>query len=185
VIIFWSDHGWHLGEKRHWHKSTLWEESTRIPLIIAVPQLKPDVCDQPVSLLDLYPTLMELCSIKGGHKFDGLSLMPQLSLPETKRNPAVIEFRKGNAAVRSERWRYIRYSDGSEELYDHKTDSYEWENLASKKKYKTVKQNLIEWLPKQWAEPALSKNSFKFDPDSYSWVNKKTGKRYFGSNSDN
>lgn len=185
VIIFWSDHGWHLGEKRHWHKSTLWEESTRIPLIIAVPQLKPDVCNQPVSLLDLYPTLMELCAIKGDHEFDGLSLMPQLRLAETKRNPAVIEFRKGNAAVRSERWRYIRYSDGSEELYDHKTDSYEWKNLASKKKYKTVKQNLSEWLPKQWAESALSKNAFKFDPDSYSWVNKKTGKRYFGSNSDN
>ena len=79
----------------------------------------------------------------------------------------------------------IFYSDGSEELYDHKTDSYEWKNLASKKKYKTVKQNLSEWLPKKWAESALSKNAFRFDPDSYSWINKKTGKRYFGSNSDN
>ncbi len=185
VIVFWSDHGWHLGEKRHWHKSTLWEESTRIPLIIAAPKLKPGVCEQPVSLLDLYPTLLDLCDISGDQEFDGLSLMPQLRLPETKRQPAVIEFRKGNAAVRSARWRYIRYSDGSEELYDHKTDSNEWKNLASKKNHKTIKQRLVKWLPKQWAQPALSKNAFEFDPDSYSWKNKKTGKKYFGSNSDN
>ena len=185
VIVFWSDHGWHLGEKRHWHKSTLWEESTRIPLIITAPKLKPGVCEQPVSLLDLYPTLLDLCDISGDQEFDGLSLMPQLRLPETKRQPAVIEFRKGNAAVRSARWRYIRYSDGSEELYDHKTDSNEWKNLASKKNHKTIKQRLVKWLPKQWAQPALSKNAFEFDPDSYSWKNKKTEKKYFGSNSDN
>ena len=185
VIVFWSDHGWHLGEKRHWHKSTLWEESTRIPLIIAAPKLKPGVCDQPVSLLDLYPTLLDLCGISGNQQFDGLSLLPQLRVPETKRQLVVIEFRKRNAAVRSARWRYIRYSDDSEELYDHKTDSNEWENLASKSKYKMVKQRLAKWLPKNWSEPALSKNKFEFDPDSYSWKNKKTGKMYFGSNLDN
>ena len=147
VIVFWSDHGWHLGEKQHWHKSTLWEEATRIPLIIATPQTKPGVCSQSVSLLDLYPTLMELCGISGDQKFDGLSLMPQLRAPETQRRPALIEFRKGNAAVRSARWRYIRYSDGSEELYDHKTDPNEWENLAAKKRHEPVKQRLAKWLP--------------------------------------
>ena len=180
VIVFWSDHGWHLGEKQHWHKSTLWEEATRIPLIIATPQTKPGVCSQSVSLLDLYPTLMELCGISGDQKFDGLSLMPQLRAPETKRRPALIEFRKGNAAVRSARWRYIRYSDGSEELYDHKTDPNEWENLAAKKRHEPVKQRLAKWLPEKWAEPALSKNAFNFDPATYSWKRKDNGKIFQG-----
>ena len=180
VIIFWSDHGWHLGEKQHWHKSTLWEEATRIPLIIATPQTKPGGCSQSVSLLDLYPTLMELCGISGDQKFDGLSLMPQLRAPETKRRPALIEFRKGNAAVRSARWRYIRYSDGSEELYDHKTDPNEWENLAAKKRHEPIKQRLAKWLPEKWAEPALSKNAFNFDPATYSWKRKDNGKIFQG-----
>ena len=180
VIVFWSDHGWHLGEKQHWHKSTLWEEATRIPLIIATPQTKPAVCSQPVSLLDLYPTLLELCGISGDQKFDGLSLMPQLRAPETKRRPALIEFRKGNAAVRSARWRYIRYSDGSEELYDHKTDPNEWENLAAKKRHEPIKQRLAKWLPEKWAEPALSKNAFNFDPATYSWKRKDNGKIFQG-----
>jgi len=183
VIVFWSDHGWHLGEKRHWHKSTLWEEATRIPLIIAAPKVKPGVCAQPVSLLDLFPTLTELCGISTGQPLDGLSLVPQLKSPETRRRPAVTEFRKGNAAVRNKRWRYIRYEDGSEELYDHKNDPAERVNLARKAKHQPVKARLAKWIPKKWAKGALTKNAFKFDPATYSWKSKDTGKIFQGEKS--
>ena len=180
VIVFWSDHGWHLGEKRHWHKSTLWEEATRIPFIIATPKIKPGVCEQPVSLLDIFPTLMELCGVSTDQPLDGLSLVSQLNTPETNRQPALIEFRKGNAAVRSKRWRYIRYEDGSEELYDHNIDPEERVNLSGKRKYQQVKLRLAKWLPREWAKEALSKKAFDFDPETYSWKNRSTKETFLG-----
>lgn len=176
IIVLWSDHGWHLGEKQHWHKTTLWEEATRVPLVIGAPGFQPGVCNHPVSLLDLYPTLNELAGFETDGSHDGISLVPLLRNPNTDWNrPAVIEFKRGNAAVRSERYRYIRYRDGGEELYDHQTDPHEWNNLANSKKHSSIKQQLAGWITKEWAEPAPTKSAFTFDHEAFTWTNKRTG----------
>ena len=96
------------------------------------------------------------------------------------KRPAVIEFRHGNAAVRSDRYRYIRYSDGGEELYDHDTDPYEWNNLADSAEHAAIKTELATWLPKNWADSAPTKSAFHFDPESFTWTHKKTGKTTTG-----
>ena len=181
IVVLWSDHGWHLGEKQHWHKSTLWEEATRVPLIIDAPGQAPGVCHRPVSLLDIYPTLQDLCQLKTGQKLDGVSLTPLLRDPATTWDrPAVTEFKLGNAAVRSQRYRYIRYQDGSEELYDHQVDPQEWVNLANDNKYRQIKRELGHWIAKDWAPSAPTKQAFSFDPQSYTWTHKKTGRTISG-----
>ena len=182
LIVLWSDHGWHLGEKHHWHKTTLWEEATRVPLIISPPNRMPGTCSRPVSLLDLYPTLIELCGLKKTSELDGVSLQPLLRNPERQwERPAVIEYQRGNCAVRSGRYRYIRYRDGSEELYDHKHDPQEWHNLADSRQHTTVRQQLAGSITQQWSEPALTKKAFQFDPESYTWTHKKTGQVTHGN----
>jgi choline-sulfatase len=181
IIVLWSDHGWHLGEKQHWHKSTLWEEATRIPLIVSVPGLQPGRCERPVGLIDVYPTLIELAGLDPITPHDGISLCPLLSQPEMPWNrPAVTEFQLGNAAVRTDRYRYIRYRDGGEELYDHERDPREWNNLASSAAHAGIKQELASWLPTHWAEEAAPKRAFDFDPHEFTWKNKKTGEVFRG-----
>ncbi|QDT64241.1 sulfatase [Calycomorphotria hydatis] len=144
-IVLWSDHGWHLGEKEHWGKWTGWERATRVPMIIVPPKSLADDfasagshCDEPVSLIDLYPTLMELCQVKTSVQLDGSSLVPLLKKPNMETDRTVFTvFNEGNVTLRNNRWRYIRYEDGSEELYDHSTDPHEWYNLAGKKDYRS------------------------------------------------
>ena len=182
IVVLWSDHGWHLGEKQHWHKSTLWEEATRVPLVISAPGIQTGVCMRPVSLLDLYPTLSELANLDGTPRLDGVDLTPLLRNPKRKWDrPAVIEFRHGNVAVRSDRYRYIRYGDGGEELYDLKTDPNEWYNLASRKNSSATKVELSKWATKQWADVAPTKKAFVFDPDTFTWTHKASGKRIHGN----
>ena len=114
-------------------------------------------CDRTVSLMDVYPTLIDLCGLKQKPGLEGKSLLPLLKDPKAKWDrPAVTTFRKGNHGVRSERWRYIRYNDGTEELYDHNVDPMEWTNLASKPESAAVKKELAKWLPKLNAEPSLA-----------------------------
>lgn len=176
IVVLWSDHGWHLGSKLHWHKSTLWEEATRVPLIIDAPEMKPGVCDAPVSLISIFPTLLDLCGQPAPQQLDGPTLVPLLKDPNTPWTElAVIEFRRGNAAVRDARYRLIRYADGGEELYDHKTDPSEWRNLADRPETEATRNRLSKWLPKAWAEPAATKSQFDFDPDTFQWTNRKTG----------
>ena len=177
IVILWSDHGWHLGEKQHWHKTTLWEEATRVPLIIHVPGKTPAVCNHPVSLLDLFPTLNDLAGLTDIESHGGISLLPLLEDPHTVwKRPAVIEFGRGNAAVRSARYRYIRYDDGGEELYDHHSDPNEWNNLADSKTHQVIKDQLATWIAEDWAQPAAKKAAFHFDPQTFTWTNKVTGK---------
>ncbi|MBP89503.1 MAG: iduronate-2-sulfatase [Planctomycetaceae bacterium] len=177
IIVLWSDHGWHLGEKQHWHKTTLWEEATRVPFIISAPGYRQGVCERPVSLLDLYPTLNELTGLEANQSHDGVSLAPLLLKPKAQWNrPAVIEFNRGNAAVRSMRYRYIRYRDGGEELYDHQTDPHEWNNLAASADRAAVRKQLVGWIAKEWAQSAPTKGAFRFDHNTFTWTNKKTGK---------
>jgi choline-sulfatase len=176
IVCLWSDHGWHLGEKGHWHKSTLWEEATRVPLIVRVPGLESGVCNRAVSLLDLYPTLVELCDLRESPKLDGVSLSPWISQPNKPRTqPAVIEYKRGNAAVRSDTHRLIRYADGSEELYDLRNDPDEWRNIVANREHIEVITSLRSSLPVMWADSADTKGAFSFEPETFEWVHKATG----------
>jgi len=151
IVVLWSDHGFHLGEKQTWEKFTLWEESGRVPLIIKAPGVTSagSRCGEPVSLLDLYPTLVDLCGLPRQEAVEGQSLRPLLEQPNRDMGRAIVTtFGYQNHSIRSRRWRYIRFKDGSEELYDHDHDSGEFYNIASDSKYNSVKKRLAENLPK-------------------------------------
>jgi len=157
IVVLWSDHGMHLGEKQQWEKFTLFEESTRVPLIVIAPGVtKPgSICDRPVSLLDVYPTLIELCDLPRRDDLDGVSLVPLLKNPEAEWDrPAITTWGKDNHAARGRRFRYIRHPNGDEQLYDHQTDPDEFTNLAAKPELAGVKSRLGKWLPKTSAAPA-------------------------------
>ncbi len=158
IIVFGSDNGFHLGEKQHLHKFTLWDRSTRLPLIVVAPGVTREQTrtERPVSFVDLFPTLNELCGLPPVPNLDGVSLVPLLQDPQGAWNqPALTTHGLGNHALRNERWRYIRYADGGEELYDHQDDPHEWTNLANKPEFASVKADLAKWLPKTDA-PNLS-----------------------------
>lgn len=150
VVVLWSDHGWHLGEKGVTGKNTLWERSTRVPLIFAGPGVaKAAQCSQPAELLDLYPTLVELCGLPTREGLEGRSLVPQLRNASAPRLwPAITTHNQGNHSIRSEHWRYIRYADGSEELYDHRLDPNEWTNVVSKPSLAVIAREHSQWLPR-------------------------------------
>ncbi len=156
VVVLWSDHGWHLGEKGITGKNSLWERSTRVPLIVAGPGAAAGTrCARPAELLDLYPTLIDLCGLPPREGLEGHSLVPQLRDAAAPRPwPAITTHNAGNHAVRSERWRYIRYADGSEELYDTQADPNEWTNLAKNPQNAGVIREHTAWLPKTDAPPA-------------------------------
>lgn len=153
IIVIMGDNGWHHGEKEHWSKRTLWEESTRVPLIIVVPGLtKPGIyCTSPVSLLDIYPTLVDLCGLEPKQGLDGLSLKPLLVDPTIPWNrPVVTIWGQDNVSVRTKEWRYIQYCDNTKELYNQNTDPNEWHNLLfeTESKYDTIIQKMQKWIPK-------------------------------------
>ncbi len=141
IVILWSDHGWHLGEKEHWQKFTGWRVCARVPLMIRVPQGAPglpqgtkagEVCDRPVSLVDLFGTLTELCGLPSKSDIDSRSLVPLLRNPKQEWPHAAITHLDNpqNYAISSERWRYIHYVGDEEELYDIASDPHEHMNLA-------------------------------------------------------
>ena len=151
VVVLWSDHGFHLGEKNHIEKFGLWEKTNHVPLIVVAPGVTSpgSRCDRPVDLTAIYPTLLELCGLPTDPKCDGISLLPLLRNPAAAWDrPALMTYGRGNHAIRSDRWRYIRYVDGSEELYDHQTDPNEWDNLAEKPEHQSVITSHRKWLPK-------------------------------------
>lgn len=156
IVVLWGDHGYHLGEKGITGKNTLWDRSTKVPLIFAGPGVKGGQrCLQPAELLDIYPTLVGLTGVPACDDLEGLSLAPQLKDAAAKRErPAITSHNQGNHAIRSERWRYIRYADGSEELYDMIRDPNEWTNLAGKPEHASVIAEHKKWLPKIDVPPA-------------------------------
>ena len=154
IVVLFSDHGFHLGEKERWAKRSLWEDGTRVPLIIAGPEIKgAQIAKKPVGLIDIYPTLLDLTDISPDPLHEGHSLQPLLENPTADwPHFTRTSFGPGNVTLRSERYRYIHYHDGSEELYDHKKDSNEWTNLANNPEYLSIKQQHAAALPKQYAK---------------------------------
>lgn len=156
VIVLWGDHGWHLGEKEHWGKWTGWQRATRVPLIIAPPRAtgsetlaRGATCAQPVGLIDLYPTLTDLAGIATPAGLAGQSLAPLLRNPATVTDRNILTcFDRGNYSLTGARWHYIRYADGSEELYDSASDPHEWTNLAGKPEFRRVQDEMAAQLPK-------------------------------------
>jgi len=177
VVVLWSDHGWHLGEKAITGKNTLWDRSTRVPMIWAGPGVTPGGrCDEPVELLDIYPTLLELTGLPARPALEGQSLVPQLHHAATPRTrPALTTHGPGNHGIRARDWRYIRYADGSEELYDMRADPNEWNNLSGDAKYAEVKTDLSRWLPAKNAPPAPGSVSrlIEMKPDGIYWETKR------------
>ncbi len=133
IVVLYSDHGFHMGEKLRFSKFALWERATKVPFIIAGPGVTPNqLSGKPVELLSIYPTLLELCGLPENPAVEGHSLMPLLIEPEAEwPHYAITTHGEGNHAARSERYRYIRYHTGSEELYDLQSDPNEWTNLAA------------------------------------------------------
>ena len=187
IVIFTSDHGWGNGEKDYLYKNSLWQESTRVPLVFRVPGVsqKAKACDHPVSLVDLYPTLLDLCGLptntmknEKGRPLDGFSLKPLLSDPEKGKwqgpdyaltalykwaryyDPA-----KQNYSLRFKDWRYVRYENGKEELYHTAKDSHEWNNLALDSDYSEIlekyRKQLLSIIPKSIPEKPKSDEEWK------------------------
>ena len=156
IIVLWSDHGYHIGQKHHWEKFALWEQTTHVPLIIVDPRngKAGTRCTQPVSLLDLYPTLVDLCDLQRPTHLEGQSLLPLMKNPDRSTRRGVITTQGfNNHAVRTERWRYIRYADGGEELYDQQNDPNEFTNLANHPEFGPVKKSLVTMLPSKNVKP--------------------------------
>ena len=162
ILVLWSDHGWHLGEKQHWQKFTAWRACTRVPLIVRVPKgtpgltkgTTPGICSKPVSLLSLAPTLHELAGLPPKKAHDGPSLVPLLADPKMDWPHVAVTHldSPGSFGLSTENWRYIRYAKGGEELYNVKSDPYEWRNLAKKKKHQFTLECLRALAPKQFAK---------------------------------
>jgi choline-sulfatase len=156
IVVLWSDHGFHLGEKLITGKNTLWDRSTRVPLMFAGPGVTDGAkSSRPAELLDIYPTLVELAGLPEKDGLEGISLVPQLKNANAPRErPAITTHNHDNHGVRSENWRYIRYADGSEELYDMRRDPNEWNNLAGNAEMDSVIEEHRKWLPARSARPA-------------------------------
>jgi choline-sulfatase len=173
IVVLLSDHGWHLGEKERWAKRSLWSDSTRVPLIITTPDellsnhKAGQLCHRPAGLVDVYPTLLELTGVAApapvtlsdGSKatLDGQSLVPLLKTPEREWDrPALTTFCPGNHSLRSTHWHFIRYGDGSEELYDHRDDPHEWHNVAGSPQHAEMLADFRQKLPTINAAPVIS-----------------------------
>ena len=156
IVVVWGDHGWHLGEKEITGKNTLWDDGARVPLIFAGPGVTAGQrCTRPVELLDIYPTLIDLAGVPVRDDLEGITLFPQLKDAAAPRErPAITSHNKGNHGIRSENWRYIRYADGSEELYDMTKDPNEWTNVVADPANADVVAEHKKWLPVIDSDPA-------------------------------
>ena len=191
IVVLWSDHGWHLGEKQHWQKFTGWRACTRVPLFIRVPKgvssltkgTVPGTCDQPVSLLSLAPTLLELAGIEPVKAHDGPSLVPLLSNPNSNWEHVATTHldSPGSFGISAKNWRYIKYANGGEELYNIKTDPYEWRNLATEDLHQSTLKRLRSRAPAKFAK--LVRPSINVLPQ-LKWMPLIKGKKAPASNPD-
>ena len=182
VIVLWSDHGWHLGEKLITGKNSLWERSTHVPLIFAGPGVAVGAkCTRTVELLNIFPTLVEMCAFAPRADLEGHSLIPLLRNSQAAWAwPAITTHNQGNHSVRTEQWRFIHYADNSEELYDLRNDPNEWTNIAADPGFAQVRSNLSKWLPKIDKPPAPHSRDriLTYDPKTgeVNWEGKSIGK---------
>ena len=175
IVVLWSDHGYAFGEKDHYAKNTLWERSTHVPLIMMVPGVSQagSRTDSPVDLTCLYPTLTKLCGLPIPVGLDGVDVGPLLKDSNAQwKHPAIIDYLKGNTAIRTKDWCYIQYDEGKkgEELYDLVSDPNEWTNLIDS--HGGLTGTLRSWLPDRYAKEALSKRAYEFDSSKYTWTKK-------------
>lgn len=162
IVVLWSDHGWHLGEKQHWQKFTAWRVCTRVPLIVRVPPGAPGLpqgtkagttSNAPVNLLSLFPTLTRLAGLPDKQANDGPSLVPLFGDPKGDWPHVSITYlnKPWNLGVSDRRWRYIEYDNGDKELYDIESDRYEWVNLAAKPEHAARVARLRAHVPAKFA----------------------------------
>ena len=144
VIVLTSDHGWNLGEKTHWCKAAIWRNTTRVPFMVLLPGVTKAGTrnNQPISHVDIYPSLCDFAGVSKPDHLEGRSILPLLKDPSATRDLAFLSYGPRNTAAQSERYRYIRYEDGSEELYDHQKDPHEWTNLIGNKKHQAMRKNM-------------------------------------------
>lgn len=176
IVVLWSDHGYHHGEKGQWGKHTLWERTSNVPFLWAGPGVSKDVqSDATVSLIDMYPTFVEMCDLpKPTQQLEGQSLAATLSAPADAKDRTVYlpNMRPGEYAVMNRDWRYISYGDDGEELYDVRRDPNEWTNLANDEQYDAVKSEMRAVAPETFAEPLPKMNTRKdlvIEGDSFRW----------------
>lgn len=163
IVMVWGDHGWHLGEKLRYRKATLWRESTQLPFIFHAPGMtKMQDCNRNVNLLDIYPTLIDLCKLPK-KELDGKSFAPLLKNPNLKWGPTLTTAGEGNHSVISEKWHYINSKNSVEQLYNLEKDPMEWNNLISLKTPETeaVVKELKAYLPKNEVPEAKRKGGEK------------------------
>lgn len=156
IVIFVGDNGWHLGEKKHWGKSALWRQADNVPLIWSAPGVSKQgvSCDRAVDLTCIFPTICELTGTPIPEWCEGPSITALLKKPTANWDkPAIATYLQNNHGIITDTWRYIRYADGSEELYNEKADGREWTNQASDPKLAKVKADLAKYLPKVNATP--------------------------------
>lgn len=182
IVIFWSDHGYHHGEKGQWGKHTLWERTTNIPFIWAGPGVARGAkVGATVSSIDVYPTLAELCGLSPDAGLEGQSLAASLRRPETAkdRNVLVCEVNPGGYAIVNQQWRYIHYTDGGEELYNLAADPHEWVNLAAEEKHRAIITELKRSAPARFAPAGPDASQLRLVPEGerFRWEPKpKSGK---------
>lgn len=166
MVILWSDHGYQLGEKNRFAKQALWEDTTHVPLIISTPDgHKGQIRNQPVSLLDIYPTLLDMCDLPPNPQNQGVSLKPLLTNDDANwPHAAVTTYGPNNHSIRTPEYRYIRYEDGSEELYNHTLDDDEWNNIAGEPEMEAVKADFQKYIP---TENVLWSPVSKYSPNEY------------------
>lgn len=179
VVIFWSDQGYHHGEKGHWGKETLWERTARIPFIWAGPGIaKGAKVAATVSAIDLYPTLADLCRLSDDPGLEGQSLAATLRDPAAAkdRNVLMCQVVPGGYAVTNQRWRYIHYADQTEELYDRTADPNEWTNLAGEPRYRPVMDELRRSAPRTFAPmgPESRELQLVMEGERFRWEKKQT-----------
>lgn len=177
LVVFWSDHGYHHGQKFDWGKHTLWQRTSNVPFLWAGPGIaKGAKVDATASLIDVFPTLVQLCGVEDTQARDGIPLGPVLKNPEsaTDREVMLPGMKPEEYAIINRDWRYIRYADGGEELYHTKRDPHEWDNLASQPEFNEVKQKLQQTAPQSFAKPGPEVSALRLvlDGESFSWLEK-------------
>ena len=180
IVVLWSDHGYQHGQKGDWGKHTLWERTSNVPFIWAGPGIaKGKKSDVTVSLIDMYPTFVEMCGLsEPDQKLEGESIAKTLANPASAkdRNVFLPHMEPGEYAIINRDWRYIRYGDDGEELYDVKADPNEWHNLADKPEHAAIKTELQRYAPATFAKPAPNRNARKdliVEGETFRWENGK------------